>query len=109
MCEEVALDMHSALDNFQVQSISLPASGMYLCSWEISPELLTRVSECACVFVSNPTINVTAVSNGPITRHKLVSNNTWLHTENIKTQATNGIDFVITGADEPVRALVSGA
>ena len=59
--------------------------------------------------MSNKTINVTAVSNGPITRHELVSNNTRLHTENIKTQATNGIDFVITGADEPVRALVSRA
>lgn len=104
MCAQVALDMHSALDNFQVQSISLPASGMYLCSWEISPELLSNVCvrACACVHMSNPTINVTAVSNGPITRRQLVSNNTQLHSkkENPNTQPTNGIDFVITACDE---------
>lgn len=38
MNTEVALDMHSALDNFQVQSILWPACGMHLCSWKISPE-----------------------------------------------------------------------
>lgn len=107
MCVEVALDMHSALDNFQVQSISLPGSGMYLCSWEISPELLARVSVCVCAYMSNPTINVTTVSNGPITRLELVSNNTQLHTKNIKTQPTNGINFVIIDVDELVRALVN--
>lgn len=48
MCVKVGLDMHSALDNFQVQSIPLPASGMYLCSWEILPELLIRVNVCVC-------------------------------------------------------------
>ena len=53
--------MHSALDNFQVQSILPPASVMYLCSWEISPELPTRVS--VYLYMSNPTINVTTVSN----------------------------------------------
>lgn len=76
LCVEVALDMHSALDHFQVQSISLLASGMHLCSWEISPELPTHVCFCECAYVSNPSINVTPVSNGSITRHKLVSNNT---------------------------------
>lgn len=83
MCVKVGLDMHSALDNFQVQSVPLPASGMYLCSWEISPELLARVN--VCVHMSNPTINVTAVSNGPIRRYAPVSNNTQLHIKNIKT------------------------
>lgn len=60
-----------------------------------------------CAYMSNPTINVTAVSNGPITRHELVSNNTQIHTKNIKTQPTNGINFVIIDTDELVRALVS--
>lgn len=77
MCVEAGLDMHSALDNFQVQSISLPAAGMYLCSWEILPELLIRVS--VCVHMSNLTINVAAVPNRPITRHAPVSNNTQLY------------------------------
>lgn len=57
----------------------------------------------------NPTINVTAVSNWPITRHGLVSNNTRLHAKNINAQPTNGINFVIIDTDELVRALVSGS
>lgn len=107
MCVKVGLDMHSALDNFQVQSIPLPASGMYLCSWEMSPELLIRVN--VCMHMSNPTINVTAVSNGPIRRCVSGPNNTQLHIKDIQTLPTNGINFVIIDTDELVEALVSGA
>lgn len=61
---------------------------MYLCSWEISPELLKCASACVyvcvyvclCVYMSNQAINVTALSNGPIKRHQLVSDITQLHT-----------------------------
>lgn len=67
-----------------------------------------HVCVCACVCI-NPAINVSTVSNGPITRHKLVSNNTQAPHYKHQTRPTNGINFVIKDTYELVRALVSAA